>query len=65
MKVQIVKPFSDKYAAREGKPKLVEITEKDKFVEYPDERAQELIKSGHAVEFKEKKAKEKPKEEAK
>ncbi len=59
MKVQIIKAFSDKYAARAGKPKIVEATEEGKFVEYPDERAQELIKSGHAVEFKEKPAKKK------
>lgn len=63
MKIQIIKRFSDKYAAK--KPTIVEVTEKGKFVEYPDKRAQELIKSGHAVEFKEKKAKEEPKEESK
>lgn len=59
MKVQIVKVFSDKYAARAGKPKIVEVTKEGDFVEYPDERAQELIKSGHAVEFKEKATKKK------
>lgn len=59
MKVQIVKAFSDKYAARAGKPKIVEATKEGDVVEYPDERAQELIKSGHAVEFKEKTTKKK------
>lgn len=59
MKVQIIKCFSDKYAARMGKPKIVEVTKEGDFVEYPDERAQELIKNGYAVEFKEKPVKNK------
>lgn len=59
MKVQIIKCFSDKYAARAGRPKIVEVTKEGDFVEYPDGRAKELIKSGHAVEFKEKPVKKK------
>lgn len=59
MKIQIIKRFSDKYAVKT--PTIVEVTEKGKFVEYPDKRAEELIKSGYAVEFKEKKVKEESK----
>ena len=64
-RVQIVKRFSDKEAAKRGKPKMVEVSKENEFIEVSDERAKELIDQRLAVEFKEKPAKGTKKEESK
>lgn len=65
MKIQIIERFSDKEAAKRGKPQMVEVSKEGEFVERSDERAKELIELGLAVEFKEKTAKGTKKEESK
>lgn len=53
-KIQVIKRFSDKEAAKRGKPQMVEVSKDGEFIEVSDERAKELIKLKLAVEFKEK-----------
>jgi len=57
MKVRIIKRFVDKESVRRKKPTIVDTTKENETVEYPTERAKQLIKSGHAVAVEEKTAK--------
>lgn len=62
-KVKIIKRFVDKDSVRRGKAEIVELTKDgEKPREFPDARADELIKNGYAEEVKEPKAAKKTEE---